>query len=47
MRHVHATENCEGEVRIISVKKMQLYLIVYMFITVANVAVNVTSVLHP
>ena len=21
MRHVHATENCEGEVRIISVKK--------------------------
>jgi len=37
----------KAQVRIISVKKIQLYLIVYLFITVAKVAVNVTSVLHP
>jgi len=37
----------KAQVRVISVKKIQLYLIVYLFITVAKVAVNVTSVLHP
>ena len=29
------------------VNKVQLYRLVYLFITVAKVAVNVTSVLHP
>ena len=35
------------QVRIMLVNKVQLYLLVYLFITVAKVAVNVTSVLHP
>jgi len=35
------------QVRIISVKEVQLYRLVYLFITVAKVTVNVTSVLHP
>ena len=34
-------------VRIMLVNKVQLYRLVYLFITVAKVAVNVTSVLHP
>jgi len=35
------------QVRIMLVNKVQLYRLVYLFITVAKVAVNVTSVLHP
>jgi len=34
-------------VRIMLVNKVQLYRLVYLFITVAKVTVNVTSVLHP
>jgi len=37
----------ELQVGIMLVNKVQLYLIVYLFIAVAKVAVNVTSVLHP
>jgi len=36
----------KSSVRIMLVNKVQLYLLVYLFITVAKVAVNVTSVLH-
>ena len=35
------------QVGIMLVNKVHLYLLVYLFITVAKVAVNVTSVLHP